>query len=383
MDLDLTEEQKMLQATVRDFAERELVPAAARIDDTGEFPAEELKKIAGLGLFGLTIPEGYGGSGRGKLDLCVVVEELARASAAIDDYLRVSLSLAIVPIIEFGTEAQKKKYLPPHARGEKMACFALTEAGAGSDPAGMETTAVRRGEGYVINGNKLFISIGDRAGIVVVFASTDRSLRQRGITAFVVDRDNPGLTAGKAEKKMGLHGLNSVELVFRDCFVPLEGRIGEEGQGLRIALDALDVSRITVGAEAVGISRAACEAALNYARERRQFGQPIAGFQAIQWMLADMATRIDAARLLTYRAAFLADRGRPFIREAAMAKVYAAETAGFVTDKALQIHGGYGYTKDYPVERYFRDARITEIYEGTSEIMRLTIARSLLQEGQV
>ena len=381
MDFDLTEEQKMLQATVRDFAERELAPAAARIDETGEFPAAELKKIAGLGLFGLTIPEQYGGGGRGKVDLCLVVEELARASAAVDDYLRVSLSLAIVPVIEFGTEAQKRKYLPLHASGEKMACFALTEAGAGSDPAGMQATAVRRGDGYIINGNKLFISIGDRAGVVVVFASTDRSLRQRGITAFVVDTDNPGLIVGKAEKKMGLHGFNSVELIFQECFVPLEGRIGEEGQGLRIALDALDVSRITVGAEAVGISRAAYEAAVKYAKERRQFGQPIADFQAIQWMLADMATRIDAARLLTYRAAFLADRGRPFVKEAAMAKVYAAEAAGFVTSKALQIHGGYGYTKDYPVERYFRDAKITEIYEGTSEIMRLTIARSLLREG--
>jgi alkylation response protein AidB-like acyl-CoA dehydrogenase len=381
MDLDLTEEQKMLQATVRDFAERELAPAAARLDETGEFPAGELKKIAGLGLFGLTIPEEYGGGGRGKVDLCLAVEELARASAAIDNYLRVSLSLAIVPIIEYGTEAQKKRYLPAHASGEKMACFALTEAGAGSDPAGMETTAERRGDGYVINGSKLFISIGDRAEITVVFASTDRSKRQRGISAFVVDRANPGLSVGKAEKKMGLHGLNSVELIFRDCFVPVKSRIGEEGQGLRIALDALDVSRITVGAEAVGISRAAYEAARDYARERRQFGQPISGFQAIQWMLADMATRIDAARLLTYRAAFLCDRGRPFVKEAAMAKVYSAEAAGFVTSKALQIHGGYGYIKDYPVERYFRDARVTEIYEGTSEIMRLTIARSLLQEG--
>ncbi len=380
MDFDLTEEQKILQAMVREFADRELVPAAGRIDENGEFPEVELKKMAGLGLFGLTIPKKYGGGGRGKVELCLTIEELARASAAVDDYLRVSLSLAVVPIIEFGSEVQKKKYLPPHASGEKMACFALTEAGAGSDPAGMETTATRRGEGYVINGNKLFISIGDRADIVVVFASTDRSQRQRGISAFIVDRDNPGLTVGKAEKKMGLHGFNSIELIFEDCFVPLEGRIGEEGQGLHIALDALDVSRVTVGAEAVGISRAAYEAALSYAKERRQFGQPIADFQAIQWMLADMATRIDAARLLTYRAAFLADQGRPFIKEAAMAKVYGSEVAGSVTSQALQIHGGYGYTRDYPVERYFRDAKITEIYEGTSEIMRLTIARSLLRE---
>jgi alkylation response protein AidB-like acyl-CoA dehydrogenase len=381
MDFDLTEEQKMLQATLRDFADRELMPVAARIDETEAFPEEELKKIAGLGLFGLTIPEKYGGGGRGEVDLCIAVEELARASAAIDAYLRISLSLAIVPVVKYGTEAQKQGYLPPQASGEKIACFALTESGAGSDPASIETTATRRKGGYVIDGNKLFISAGDRAGIVVVFATIDKSLRQRGITAFVVDRDTPGLSVGKHERKMGLHGLSSTELIFQDCFVPEKNRIGGEGQGLRIALDALDVSRVTVGAEAVGISRAAYEAARNYAKERRQFGQPIADFQAIQWMLADMATQIDAARLLTYRAAYLSDQGRPFVKEAAMAKVFAAEVAGFVTSKALQIHGGYGYTRDYPLERYFRDAKITEIYEGTSEIMRLTIARSILKEG--
>jgi butyryl-CoA dehydrogenase len=381
MDFDLTEEQKMLQTTLRDFATKEIAPAATHIDRTGEFPAEEIKKIAGLGLFGLTIPENYGGSGRGLTDLCIAVEELARASAAVDNYLRVSLSLSIVPVMEYGTEAQKKKYLPPHTSGEKMACFALTEAGAGSDPAGIETTAARRKGGYIINGNKLFISIGDKAEIVVVFATVDKSLRQRGITAFVVDKDTPGFSVGKHEDKMGMHGLSSVELIFQDCFIPEENRLGQEGQGLRIALDALDVSRVTIGAEAVGISRAAYEAALNYAKERQQFGQPIAGFQAIQWMLADMATQIDAARLLTYRAAYLHDQGRPYIKEAAMAKLFASEVSNFVTDKALQIHGGYGYTKDYPVERYFRDARITEIYEGTSEIMRMTIARSILREG--
>jgi alkylation response protein AidB-like acyl-CoA dehydrogenase len=380
MEFDLTQEQKMLQATLRDFATTELEPAASRIDRTSEFPAEEIRKIADLGLFGLTIPEKYGGSGQGKVDLCIAVEELSRASAAIDAYLRISLSLAIVPILDYGTEEQKQKYLPPHARGENMACFALTEAGAGSDPSGIQTTAARRKDGYVINGNKLFISIGNKAKIVVVFATVDKSLRHRGITAFVMDQDTPGLTVGKEEDKMGLHGLASTELIFEDCFIPESNRIGAEGQGLKIALDALDVSRITVGAEAVGISRAAFETALKYARERQQFGQPIADFQAIQWMLADMATQIDAARLLTYRAAFLCDRGRPFVSDAAMAKVFASEMAGFVTTKALQIHGGYGYTRDYPVERYFRDARITEIYEGTSEIMRLTIARSLLRE---
>jgi butyryl-CoA dehydrogenase len=381
MDFDLTEDQKMLKAMLRDFAARELEPVAARIDETDEFPAEEIRKIAGLGLMGLTIPEKYGGSGKGKLELCIAVEELARVSAAIDAYLRISLSLAIVPVITYGTEAQKKKYLPPHASGEKMACFALTEAGAGSDPASLETTATRRDGGYVINGNKLFISIGEQAEIIVVFATIDRAKRHRGITAFIVDRGNAGLSVGKHEDKMGFHGLSSTELIFEDCFVPEENRLGEEGQGLRIALDALDVSRVTVGAEAVGIAQAAFEASRNYAKERQQFGQPIANFQAIQWMLADMHTQIDAARLLTYRAAYLSDQGLPFIKEAAMAKVYASEVAGFVTSKAIQIHGGYGYTKDYPLERYFRDAKLTEIYEGTSEMQRMTIARSLMREG--
>jgi alkylation response protein AidB-like acyl-CoA dehydrogenase len=382
MDFDLTAEQKMLKSMLRDFVSRELEPVAARIDRTAQFPAEEIRKMAGLGLFGLTIPEKYGGGGKGMVDLCIAIEEISRASAAIDDYLRISLSLAVVPIMMYGTEAQKKKYLTPHASGEKLACFALTEADAGSDPAGMNTTAVRKKDGYVINGNKLFISIGEQAGIVVIFATVDRSLKRRGITAFVMDKNTPGLSVGKHEDKMGLLGFSTTELIFDNCFVPEKNRLGEEGQGFRIALDALDVSRVTVGAEAVGISQAAFETALSYARERQQFGQPIIDFQAIQWMLADMATRIDAARLLTYRAAFLSDQGRSFIKEAAMAKVYASEVSGFVTSKALQIHGGYGYTKDYPLERYFRDAKITEIYEGTSEMMRMTIARSLMREGQ-
>jgi alkylation response protein AidB-like acyl-CoA dehydrogenase len=354
---------------------------ASQVDREATFPAAEVKKMSGLGLFGLTIPEKYGGSGKGLAELCIAVEELARASAAIENYLRVSLSLAVVPIVVYGTEAQKDRYLPPHAAGENLACFALTEAEAGSDPSGMTTTAARRQGGYVINGNKMFISLGDKAGTVVVFATVDKSLGQKGITAFVMDKDNPGITVGKHEDKLGLRGLSSTELIFEDCFVPEDSRLGAEGQGLRIALDALDESRVTVGAEAVGISRAAYEAAVQYAKDRRQFGQPIASFQAIQWMLADMATRIDAARLLTFRAAYLHDKGQRYVKEAAMAKVFASEVSGFVTSKALQIHGGYGYIKDYPVERYFRDAKITEIYEGTSEVMRMTIARSILREG--
>ena len=366
---------------LHDFATREIAPAAAGIDEAGVFPAKEVKKIAKLGLMGLTIPQEYGGSGKGLVDFCLAIEELSRASAAVSAYFRVSLSLGIVPIKMHGTEEQKQKYLPPHARGEKLACFALTEAGAGSDPAGMETTATRVADGYVINGNKLFTSIGAEAEIIVVFTTIDRSLGRKGITAFIVDRDNPGLSTGKHENKLGFRGLTSAELIFQNCFVPEESRLGEEGHGLKIALEALNESRVTVGAEATGISQAAFDAALGYAKERQQFGQSIANFQAIQWMLADMATQIEAARLLTYQAAALKDRGLPYIREAAMAKLFASEIASFVTSKAMQIHGGYGYTKDYPLERYFRDAKLTEIYEGTSEIQRMTIARSLLREG--
>jgi len=381
MDFSLTEDQKMLKTMVRDFATKELEPVAARIDEIGEYPAEQVRKIADLGLMGLTIPEKYGGSGKGRVDFCIAVEELSRASAAAASYFRISLSLGIVPIIMHGTEEQKRRFLVPHATGEKMACFALTEAGAGSDPAALETTAVRRGDGYVLNGTKLFISIGAEAEIIVVFATIDKSLRHRGITAFIVEKGTPGFSVGKNENKLGFRGLSAAELIFEDCSVPQENRLGEEGRGFRIALEALDESRITVGAEAVGIAQAALDASINYAKERQQFGQRIANFQAIQWMLADMATQIEAARVLTYYAAGLQDKGLPFIKESAMAKLFASEVSSFVTNKAIQIHGGYGYTKDYPLERYLRDAKLTEIYEGTSEMMRMTIARALVGKG--
>ena len=379
MDFSFTEDQKMLKSMVRDFALRELEPAAAAIDEADKFPARLVRKIADLGLMGLTIPEEYGGSGRGKTEFCIVVEELSRASASVSAILRVSLSLAIHPIVIFGTEQQKRRILPPHASGDMLCCFALTEAGAGSDPAAIATTARRQGDDYVLNGSKTFISLGPEADVAVVMATVDRSLRHRGITAFIVDKDTPGFSVGKHERKLGMHGVSSVELIFQDCVVPGENRLGEEGQGLKIALEALNASRTTVGAEAVGISQAAFDASLNYAKERKQFGQPIASFQAIQWMLADMATQIEAARLLTYRAAYLEDNGLPFAKEAAMAKLFASEVSRMVTNNALQIHGGYGYTRDYPVERHLRDARLTELYEGTSEMMRMTIARNLIK----
>ena len=380
MIFEFSEEQILLQNMVRSFAKNELAPIAAQIDETEDYPAQAVKKIADLGLMGLTIPEEYGGSGKGVTEFCIAIEEMCQVSAAIDGYFRISLSLGIVPIRMFGTEAQKQRYLPPHATGEKMACFGLTENAAGSDPAGIQTTATKTNGGYLINGTKLFISVGAEAQIIVVFATIDKSLRGKGVTAFIVDKGNPGFSVGKLEHKMGFRGLSATELIFEDCFVPEDMRLGEEGRGLRIALDVLDESRVTVGAEATGIAQGAFDAALTYAKDRQQFGQPISSFQAIQWMLADMATQIEAARLLTYSAAYKEDKGLPFIKEAAMAKLFASEMSGMVCSKAMQIHGGYGYTKEYPIERFFRDAKLTEIYEGTSEIQRMTIARHLIRE---
>ncbi|MDD5093887.1 MAG: acyl-CoA dehydrogenase family protein [Dehalococcoidia bacterium] len=380
MVFQLTEEQKMLQMMVRGFAQKELAPVAAEVDEAAQFPEEQVRKIAELGLMGLTIPEEYGGNGKGMTEFCIASEEMSKVSAAIGGYFRISLSLGIVPVRMHGNEDQKTKYLPPHASGEKLACFGLTEAAAGSDPAAISTTATKRKGGYVIDGTKTFVSLGAEAQICVVFATLDKSLRQKGIAAFIVDSDTPGYSVGKYERQMGFRGLSVTDLVFEDCFVPAENRLGEEGRGLKIALEVLDESRITVAAEAVGISQGAFEIALAYAKDRKQFGQTIANFEAIQWMLADMATQIEAARLLTFNAAHVVDHGTPYAKEAAMAKVFASEVSAFVTGKAMQILGGYGYTRDYPVERFFRDAKLTEIYEGTSEMQRITIARALLKE---
>jgi butyryl-CoA dehydrogenase len=381
LDFDLTEDQKMLKAMVRDFANREVEPIAAAIDEESRFPVESIKRMAELGLTGLGFPEAYGGAGGGETEMILAVEEISRVCAATAAILFVTVGLAGYSILFHGSEEQKKRWVTPLARGEKLGAFALTEAAAGSDPAALETTATRQQDGYLLNGNKIFISNGREADITVVFATVDRSLRHKGITAFTVEKGTPGFSVGKLEHKMGLRASSTAELLFADCYVPEANRLGREGDGFHIALDIIDGSRIAVAAQALGIAQGAFDKALAYARERRQFGQPIINFQAIQWMLADMATQSDAARLLTYRAACLKDRGLPFIKEAAMAKVFAAEVAGFVTSKAIQIHGGYGYIKDYPLERYFRDAKITEIYEGTSEMQRMTIARHLMREG--
>jgi butyryl-CoA dehydrogenase len=380
MDFELTEEQKMFQTMVRDFATNEVKPIAAKIDDEGKYPAEIIKKAADLGLFGITISEEYGGSGGDFVSMAIAAEELCRASASVGTVFLASLSLACYPIYKFGNEEQKRKYVSPIARGEKLACFALTESCAGSDAGALETTATLQGDKYVLNGTKIFITNGAEADIATVFATVDKSLGHRGITAFIVEKGTPGFSVGKEENKLGIRGSSTTELVFENCQIPAANLLGEKCRGLMVALEAIDSSRVTVAAQALGIAQAAFDDSLAYTKERQQFGQPIANFQAIQWMLADMATHIDAARLLTYRAAWLKDHDMPFMKEAAMAKVYAAETSRMVTNNAIQIHGGYGYCKDYPVERYLRDAKITEIYEGTSEMQRMTIARVLIRE---
>ncbi|MFC1918689.1 acyl-CoA dehydrogenase [Chloroflexota bacterium] len=381
MDFSLTEEQKMLKAMVRDFAEKELEPVAAQMDEEASFPTEQIKKITELGLNGVNFPEEYGGSAAGKIGEIIVDEELCRVSAAVGTIYQTSIGLAGYPIYKFGSEEQRQRFVVPIATGEKMACFALTEPGAGSDVAAMVTTATKKEGGYAINGSKIFITNGAEADIALVFATVDKELRHRGIAGFIVEKGTPGFSVGKLEHKLGIRASSTAELIFEDCFVPEENRLGEEGQGFKIALEAIDGSRCDIAAQGVGIAQGAFEKALAYAKERVQFGQPIINFQAIQWMLADMATRLDAARLLTYRAAYLQENGLPFIKEASMAKLYASEAAMFVTHKAIQIHGGYGYVKDYPLERYFRDARILEIYEGSSEMQRMTIARQLMREA--
>jgi butyryl-CoA dehydrogenase len=381
MDFSLTEEQKMLKDMVQDFATKELEPIASQIDEEARFPDESIKKLAELGLTGLGLPEQYGGSGGGTTELCLAIEEISRVCAATSVILLASSGLAGEPIYVHGNEEQRNRFVTPIATGKKLAAFALTEAGAGSDPASLETTATRHNDGYRLNGTKIFITNGAEAGIILVFTTIDKSLRHRGITAFVVEKDTPGLSVGKHEDKLGIRASSTVELIFEDCLVPEDNRLGNEGEGFKIAISAIDASRTVVAAQALGIAQGAFDKSLTYARERQQFGQPIANFQAIQWMLADVATQIDAARLLTYRAAYLQDNRLPFVKEASMAKVFAAETAKLATNNAIQIHGGYGYIKEYPLERYLRDAKITEIYEGTSEMQRLTIARQIIKES--
>jgi butyryl-CoA dehydrogenase len=381
MRIELTEEQKMLQETVRRFAEEVVRPRAKEIDESGEFPRPFFDQAGELGLAGVSVPEEYGGAGMDALSYCLVIEEISRVCATSGVILSVNNSLVCDPLLKFGTEEQKKEFLTPLAAGKKLGCFALTEPGAGSDPAGMRTTARREGDDYVLNGNKIFITNGTDADIALVFASVDLAKKHKGITCFIVPADLPGYSHGTHEFKLGVNASGTTELAFQDLRIPARYRLGEEGDGFKIAMATLDGGRIGIAAQAVGIAQGAFEEALAYSQEREQFGASLSTFQAIQFYLADMSTELDAARLLTWKAAWAKENQKRFSLEAAQAKLFASEMAQRVTNKALQIHGGYGYTKEYNVERYFRDARITEIYEGTSEIQKMVIADWVLNKA--
>ncbi len=378
MDLDLTEEQTMIRDLARDFAEKEVRPIAESIDREARFPRETVARMAELGLMGIAVPEAYGGSGGDTVAYALAVEELARACASHAVIMSVNNSLYCDPVCQYGTEGQKARFLTPYAAGQKIGSFALTEPEAGSDASNQSTLATRAGDDYVLDGRKVFVTNGREASAALVFAQTDRAAGRRGISAFLVEKGTPGFTVVKTEDKLGIRASDTAELLFERCRVPAATRLGEAGQGFKIALGTLDVGRIGIAAQAVGIAVAAYEAALAYARERKSFGVPIGQHQMVQWMLADMATAIEAARLLTLRAAWRKDAGAPYGPEAAMAKLFAAETAMRVTTDAIQVHGGYGFIKEYQVERHFRDAKITQIYEGTSQIQKLVIARHLL-----
>ena len=383
MDFDLTEEQLMVREMTRAFVEKEVEPIASRLDREGTYPAELVKRLGELGLMGMSVPQEYGGPGMDFVSGVVAMEEISKAWASLAVAMSVQNSLVCAPIVRFGTEVQKEQYLAPSARGERLGCYALTEPGSGSDAGSIQTRAKKDGNDFVLNGNKVFTTGGNRADLAIVYAVTDPGQGKRGISAFIVETNSPGFVAGKLEDKLGLRSSDTASLLFEDCRVPRQNLLGTEGEGFRIALATLDGGRIGIAAQALGIAQGCLEESVAYAQQRRQFGRAIAEFEAIQWMLADMATEIDAARLLTYRAAWLAQQGRTFTTEAAMSKLFASEAANRAAYKAVQIFGGYGYTKEFNVERFFRDARITTLYEGTSEIQRLVIARHLLYGEEI
>jgi alkylation response protein AidB-like acyl-CoA dehydrogenase len=378
MDFRLTDEQQVLRKSVREFAEAEIRPHVMEWDEAQHFPTELVGKMAALGLLAVQLPEEYGGSAMSAVDYCICIEELSRVDPAVALSVAAHNGLCSAHIFMFGTDAQRRQYLPPLARGEMLGAWGLTEPTSGSDAAGMRTAAVRDGNTWVINGAKTFITHGSTGGVMVVMTVTNRDLGNRGISAFIVEHGTPGMRAGRKENKLGMRASDTSEVVFTDCRVPADHLLGEEGQGFVNTMQVLDAGRIGIAALSVGLSQGAYEAARDYALERRQFGQPIAAFQATQWKVADLATRIEAARLLTYRAAYLKDRGQRTTRESAMAKLFAGETAVRAADECVQIHGGYGFVKDYPAEKYFRDVKLVTIGEGTSEIQRLVIARQLL-----
>lgn len=377
MNFRLSEEHEMIRKMVRDFAKNEVAPTAAERDEEERFDKSLFDKMAELGLTGIPWPEEYGGIGSDYVAYCIAVEELSRVCASTGVTLSAHTSLASWPIFKFGTEEQKQRYLRPLATGEKIGAYGLTEPGSGSDSGAMRTTARRDGDDYILNGSKIFITNGGIADTYVVFALTDPEKRQKGTTAFIIEKDFAGFSVGKKEKKLGIRSSPTTEIIFEECRVPKENRLGEEGDGFKIAMMTLDGGRNGIAAQAVGIAQGALDAATEYAKERVQFGKPISAQQGVGFKLADMATSVEAARLLTYQAAWLESQGLPYGKESAMSKLFAGDAAMRVTTEAVQIFGGYGYTKDYPVERFMRDAKITQIYEGTQEIQRLVISRML------
>jgi alkylation response protein AidB-like acyl-CoA dehydrogenase len=380
MYFQLTDEQIMIQTMVRDFAREVLLPTAMERDRTKEFPAENLRKMAELGLMGMMVPPEYNGAGVDTVSYVLALQEVAYACASTAVVMSVQNSIVCDTIYRFGTENQKQAFLKPLAAGEVIGAFAMTEPQAGSDPMAQSTWARADGDHYIINGTKRFITSGKNAGVTIITVKTDKTKRHKGISAFIMEKGTPGFSVGRTEEKMGLRASDTTDLIFEDCRIPAENLLAKKGDGFMIAMTALDSGRIGIAAQSVGVAQAALDAAVSYAREREQFGQPIAKFQGLRWMLADMATEVEAARQLTFSAAAKKDRGEKYTREASMAKLFASEMVNRVAAKALQIHGGYGYTKEYPVERFYRDARVFTIYEGTSEIQRVVIANHLLED---
>ncbi len=378
MDFELSQDHKVLQSSVRDFVEKEIKPLAIQIDENHKIPDELVQKMSAMGLLGSYLPEAYGGAGLDILSYVIVVEEVSKACASSGVLISAHTSLACDPILQFGTEEQKKKFLPPLAAGEKIGCFLLTEPEAGSDVAGLATTYQKDGDGFVINGNKIFVTNGGYRGTGILFASMDRNLKHKGISAFIVDLESEGVELLRNETKLGIRGSYTTAFAFNNLRVPAENLLGSEGQGFKIAMETLNGGRIGIAAQALGIAEGAFERALAYSKERKQFGHPISELQAIQFKLADMYTRIETSKLIVYRSAWLKENKKPYAAESAMCKLHASETATYVTKEAIQIHGGYGYVTEYEVERMYRDAKITEIYEGTSEVQRLIISRALL-----
>lgn len=379
MDFNFTLQQQLMLQLMRDFAVNEVKPLAAEIDETERFPVETVQKMAKYGMLGINIPKQYGGAGADTLSYVLAIEELAKVCATTAIILSAHTSLACAPILAYGTEEQKQKYLVPLAKGEKLGAFGLTEPNAGTDSAAQQTVAVLEGDHYVLNGSKCFITNGGQADIYIIFAMTDKAKGNKGISAFIVEKDFKGFSIGKKEHKLGIRASSTTELIFEDCIVPKENLLGEVNKGFKIAMTTLDGGRIGVAAQALGIAEGAFEETIRYMKERVQFGKPISSFQGLQWMAADMKCEIESSKLLLYRAAMVKDSGKPYSMDAAMAKLRCAETAMDVTTKCVQLHGGYGYSREYPIERMMRDAKITEIYEGTSQVQKMVITGQLFK----